>query len=175
MLVGGVLHHRHIVTFDVIVGGDGPVTLTRVVTALLPLFALHCDRRLETLSLHFGSHTDTLSKHLSCRFWLLDLVSQVLFEFLQRYIIVLGLLGYQPGQGLFVSISFALLVGHVIAVVRLLVELGQAVSGLLEAVLEGLEVHVSAAVECVMVLHLEWQRLVLGVVAEATSLHLLAN
>lgn len=43
-----------------------------------------------------------------------------------------AVVGHKPGKDLFVSVEFSLLIGYPIRVTRLLVELGQAVGGLLK-------------------------------------------
>ena len=43
-----------------------------------------------------------------------------------------AVIGHEPGKDLFVSVEFALLIGHPVRVTRLLVELGQAIGGLLK-------------------------------------------
>ena len=51
---------------------------------------------------------------------------------------------HQPSKDILISLYLALLEGHVVRVIRLLVELSQAVGGLGECVLQSLEVLLSA-------------------------------
>lgn len=92
----------------------------------------------------------------------MDLLTHVLFEFLQGHVFWLHLVGglacalllltQEPLKDLLVGVGAPLLVRHIVGMGGLLVQLSEGVGSLLEGVLQVLEVRVGA---CLALLHFE--------------------